>query len=132
MLRGARVVSRMSKYLGPLLKVLTRPESLPPYYRCSATPFRPALYVFIKLVFLSSIFLFEVGSLIRGVAQNSVTLIAGRAVAGIGSAGIFSGALTILAYSVPLAKRPVYSGAISSMYGVASISGPLMGGAFTD
>lgn len=86
----------------------------------------------IKWVFLLAIFLFEVGSLICGVAQNSVTLIAGRAVAGVGAAGIFSGALTILAYSVPLAKRPIYSGAIGSMYGLASISGPLMGGAFTD
>ncbi|KAL2133511.1 hypothetical protein VTI74DRAFT_2237 [Chaetomium olivicolor] len=86
----------------------------------------------IKRVFLLAIFLFEVGSLICGVAQNSVTLIAGRAVAGVGAAGIFSGALTILAYSVPLAKRPIYTGAIGSMYGLASISGPLMGGAFTD
>jgi len=86
----------------------------------------------IKYVFLIAIFLFEVGSLICGVAQNSVTLIVGRAVAGVGAAGIFSGALTILAYSVPLAKRPIYTGAIGSMYGLASISGPLMGGAFTD
>ncbi|KAK4152392.1 major facilitator superfamily domain-containing protein [Chaetomidium leptoderma] len=86
----------------------------------------------IKYVFLIAIFLFEIGSLICGVAQNSVTLIVGRAVAGVGAAGIFSGALTILAYSVPLAKRPLYTGAIGSMYGLASISGPLMGGAFTD
>ncbi|KAL1843457.1 hypothetical protein VTJ49DRAFT_1567 [Mycothermus thermophilus] len=86
----------------------------------------------IKLVYLVSLFLFELGSLICGVAQNSVTLIAGRAVAGVGAAGIFSGALTILAHSVPLAKRPIYTGAIGGMYGVASISGPLLGGAFTD
>ncbi|KAL2255916.1 hypothetical protein VTK26DRAFT_2485 [Humicola hyalothermophila] len=86
----------------------------------------------IKWVFLTAIVIFEVGSLICGVAQNSVTLIVGRAIAGIGAAGIFSGALTILAYSVPLSKRPLYTGAIGSMYGLASISGPLMGGAFTD
>ncbi|KAK4226622.1 putative efflux system protein [Podospora fimiseda] len=86
----------------------------------------------IKWVYLIAIFIFEVGSLICGVANNSVTLIVGRAIAGVGSAGIFSGALTILAYSVPLAKRPIYTGAIGSMYGLASISGPLMGGAFTD
>jgi len=86
----------------------------------------------IKYVFLIAIFIFEIGSLICGVAQNSVTLIVGRAVAGVGAAGIFSGALTILAYSVPLSKRPIYTGAIGSMYGLASISGPLMGGAFTD
>ncbi|KAK3990910.1 putative efflux system protein [Cladorrhinum sp. PSN332] len=86
----------------------------------------------IKWVYLIAIFIFEVGSLICGVANNSVTLIIGRAIAGVGSAGIFSGALTILAYSVPLNKRPIYTGAIGSMYGLASISGPLMGGAFTD
>ncbi|KAK4129911.1 MFS general substrate transporter [Trichocladium antarcticum] len=86
----------------------------------------------IKWVFLVAILIFEVGSLICAVAQNSVTLIVGRAVAGVGAAGIFSGALTILAYSVPLSKRPIYTGAIGSMYGLASISGPLMGGAFTD
>ncbi|GAB1317454.1 hypothetical protein MFIFM68171_07664 [Madurella fahalii] len=86
----------------------------------------------IKWVYLIAIFIFEVGSLICAVANNSLTLIVGRAVAGVGSAGIFSGALTILAYSVPLSKRPLYTGAIGSMYGLASISGPLMGGAFTD
>ncbi|KAK4445100.1 DHA14-like major facilitator [Podospora aff. communis PSN243] len=86
----------------------------------------------IKLIYLIAIFIFEVGSLICAVAQNSVTLIVGRAVAGVGSAAVFSGALIILAYSVPLAKRPIYSGMIGSMYGIASVSGPLLGGVFTD
>lgn len=86
----------------------------------------------IKWVFLASIFLFELGSLICGVAQNSLTLIIGRAVAGMGSAAIFSGALIILAHSVPLERRPMYSGFIGSMYGIASVAGPLLGGAFTD
>ncbi|EEA27854.1 hypothetical protein EYB25_001178 [Talaromyces marneffei] len=86
----------------------------------------------IKWVFLASIFLFELGSLICGVAQNSLTLIMGRAVAGMGSAAIFSGALIILAHSVPLERRPMYTGFIGGMYGVASVAGPLLGGAFTD
>ena len=65
-------------------------------------------------------------------ANSSLTLIIGRAVAGIGSAGIFSGALIILAHSVALEKRPMYSGFIGSMYGIASVAGPLLGGVFTD
>ena len=77
----------------------------------------------IKTVFLSAIAIFELGSLICGVAPNSNTLIIGRAVAGMGCAGIFSGALIIIAYSVPLHKRPAYTGLIGVMYGVASIAG---------
>lgn len=89
-------------------------------------------YLNIKWVFLSAIGLFELGSLICGVAPNSTALIIGRAIAGAGSAGILSGALIILAFTVPLRKRPAYSGGITSMYGIASVAGPLLGGAFTD
>ncbi|KAI8945529.1 MFS general substrate transporter [Xylaria longipes] len=89
-------------------------------------------FLSLKYVYLTAIFIFEIGSLICGVAQNSVTLIIGRAVAGLGSAGLFSGALLILAHSVPLAKRPLYTGLIGGVYGVASVAGPLLGGVFTD
>jgi len=86
----------------------------------------------LKWVFLTAIFIFEVGSVVCGAAPTSVALIVGRAIAGVGSAGIFSGALVIIAYSVPLVKRPIYTGLIGGMYGLASVAGPLMGGAFTD
>jgi MFS family permease len=86
----------------------------------------------IKLVFLGAIALFELGSLICGVAPNSVALIVGRAIAGIGSAGVFSGAYLLIATSVPLAQRPTFAGLIGAMYGVSSVVGPLLGGVFTD
>ncbi|KAK9483559.1 major facilitator superfamily domain-containing protein [Lipomyces starkeyi] len=86
----------------------------------------------IKWVFLVAIVVFEVGSAVCGAAPTSNALIVGRAIAGLGSAGIFSGALVIIAYAVPLHKRPMYNGLFGSMYGVASVAGPLMGGAFTD
>jgi MFS family permease len=89
-------------------------------------------YGSIKWTFLTAIAIFEVGSLICGVAPDSVTLIVGRAIAGVGGAGIFAGALTILAFSVPLHRRPIYTGLVSGMWGISSVAGPLLGGLFTD
>lgn len=61
----------------------------------------------VKWVFLSAILIFEIGSAICGAAPTSEALIVGRAIAGIGSAGIFSGAMIIITYSIPLEKRPM-------------------------
>ncbi|KGQ11761.1 Putative HC-toxin efflux carrier TOXA [Beauveria bassiana D1-5] len=89
-------------------------------------------YYSVKWVYLFAILLFEVGSLVCGATPTSLGLIIGRAIAGLGSAGIFSGALLIVSRSVPLRQRPVYMGLIGAVYGLASVAGPLMGGAFTD
>lgn len=59
-------------------------------------------------------------------------LIVGRAVAGAGAAALFSGGMTIVAYSVPLRRRAIYIASLSSMFGIASVVGPILGGALTD
>lgn len=59
-----------------------------------------------KNVIMTAISIFELGSLLCGVATSSNFFIVGRAVAGTGSSGILSGALNIMVASVSLEKRP--------------------------
>jgi len=89
-------------------------------------------YFNVKWTYITALIIFEIGSIICGAAVNSTMLIIGRAVAGIGASAIFSGGMTIVGFTVPLRKRAAYIGALGSMFGIASVVGPLMGGALTD
>lgn len=65
-------------------------------------------------------------------ATNNTALIVGRAVTGVGGAGLYCGTYTIIAFIVPPAKRARYTGLVGVSYAVASVAGPLIGGVFTD
>ena len=66
--------------------------------------------------FLVALGLFEVGSLICGIAQSAVMLLVGRAIAGLGCAGVFAGVMAVITLAVPLTKRPIYMSFVGSMY----------------
>ena len=86
----------------------------------------------IKIVFITAVLIFEVGSVICATAPSSVVLILGRLLAGAGAAGLYVGTLTVVGHSVPIKSRTVYLSVVTSMFGVASFAGPLLGGVFTD
>ena len=65
--------------------------------------YSPAAFQKAFLVFL---FVFELGSLLCGVATTSKMLIVGRAVAGLGGSGLMNGALTIFNSCIPPHKQP--------------------------
>ncbi|KAL2819304.1 major facilitator superfamily domain-containing protein [Aspergillus cavernicola] len=85
-----------------------------------------------KWTFLSSIVIFEVGSAICGAAPTSTAFIIGRSIAGIGSAGIFSGGMMIIIPLVPLRKRPMFTSIFGMTFALSSVIAPIIGGAFTD
>ena len=101
---------------------------------CAFMLFIGKIYTFYnpKWVYIASLVVFEIGSAVCGAAPSSDALIVGRAIAGLGSAGLFQGGIIIIVYVVPLHKRPQYTGLIGLVFGVASAVGPLLGGAFTD
>ncbi|OSC99593.1 iron permease [Trametes coccinea BRFM310] len=81
-------------------------------------------------VLLVGLLLFAFGSALCGGAQSMAMLIGGRTVQGLGSGVILTLTEIILADLVPLRERGAYQGAIGLIWSVASIIGPLVGGAF--
>ncbi|TVY19770.1 Efflux pump aflT [Lachnellula arida] len=97
-------------------------------------PFTGKLYSMFstKTIFLASFFIFEVGSLLSAVAPSSLAFVIGRALCGAGAAGIFNGAYVTIFFITPLRKRPAYQTIIGGTYAIATVTAPLIGGAFTD
>ncbi|KAJ3194253.1 hypothetical protein HK101_003139 [Irineochytrium annulatum] len=85
-----------------------------------------------KITFIFAIVCFEAGSALCGAANGMITLIVGRAIAGIGGGGIFSLVLIIISDIVSIRDRGKYQGMIGGVFGLSSVVGPLVGGAFSD
>ncbi|PNP58435.1 hypothetical protein FNYG_15098 [Fusarium nygamai] len=83
----------------------------------------------VKRIFLLSNAISIVGSVLSGAAVSSTMLVVGRAVAGLGSAGLFAGSFIIIVQSTPLRRRPVFLGVLGASEGLATIAAPLLGGA---
>jgi len=52
-------------------------------------------------------------------------LIVGRAIAGVGGAGLFIGIITIIAACAPVDKRPTYLGTTLGLASVGMVCGPV-------
>ncbi|KAJ7897440.1 ABC transporter [Mycena leptocephala] len=85
-----------------------------------------------KWILVSAITIFEAGSLLCGVSQNVGQLIAGRTVSGLGAAGMFVAMIQVISQVTRLEDRPRLFGLFGAVFGLSSVIGPLIGGAFTD
>ncbi|MFC8127765.1 MDR family MFS transporter [Streptomyces sp. NPDC057302] len=85
-----------------------------------------------KGVFLTSIVIFLLGSVLSGMAQDMGQLIGFRAVQGLGAGGLMVGVMAIIGELVTPRERGKYMGMMTGVMAVAMIGGPLVGGTITD
>lgn len=84
-----------------------------------------------KVLYLTCVLLFEVGSALCGASPNVDALIVGRAIAGVGGAGIYMGVMTLIASTTTMKERPFYVGLTGLTWGIGIVLGPVIGGAFS-
>jgi EmrB/QacA subfamily drug resistance transporter len=84
-----------------------------------------------KGFFQLAIIIFLVGSMLSGLSQSMIELIACRAIQGIGAGGLIVGAQSIIGDVIPPRERGRYMGYFGAVFGLSSVAGPLAGGFFT-
>jgi EmrB/QacA subfamily drug resistance transporter len=85
-----------------------------------------------KPLFLAGLVVFMASSVLCGAAQTITQLILFRGLQGLGAGMIMANAFTIIGDLFPPAERGKYQGLFSAVFGVASITGPFVGGYLTD
>jgi EmrB/QacA subfamily drug resistance transporter len=105
--------------------LLTSTASVPLWGRLSDLYGRRSIY-------LAAIALFLAGSMLAGLSQSMSQLVFFRLLQGLGAGGLIPLGLTITGEIYTLAERTRMQAVFSSLWGVSSIAGPLIGGIITD
>jgi len=85
-----------------------------------------------KRFFQAAIVIFVAASMLAGLSQSLMQVIAFRALQGLGGGGLIVGAMTIISDVVSPRERGRYQGVFSALFAVSSVLGPLLGGLFVD
>lgn len=99
----------------------------------ASSPMWGKLYKYLNttIAYTASIVLYLVGSIVAAAAPNSIAVIVGRAIQGLGGSGTLGGSVLIINYVAQPRRRPVLIGLWMAIFMVSTILGPVIGGAFT-
>ena len=107
-------------------------------YLLTSTVFQPVLGSFSdifgrKPIIMLSLALFGVGAILAAVTHGSMTLmLVGRSVQGIGGGGVLVLTEIVVTDLVPLRFRGNYYSMIGAMWAIGSVTGPIIGGVFSE
>jgi EmrB/QacA subfamily drug resistance transporter len=85
-----------------------------------------------KRLYIAGIVIFLLGSMLCGAATSMATLIAARALQGIGAGAVQTLTFTLVGEMFTLEQRARVQGFFSGVWGVAGLLGPLLGGLIVD
>jgi EmrB/QacA subfamily drug resistance transporter len=85
-----------------------------------------------RIFFMGGMILFLIGSALSGTSQNMTQLIIYRGIQGLGAGAIMPIAQAIIGDIFPPSERGKWQGLFIAVFGLATILGPLLGGAITD
>lgn len=83
-------------------------------------------------VYAAALLLFLVGSLLCGQAKSMTQLVIFRAIQGLGAGGVMPLTFTMIGAMFTLEQRAKMQGVTSSIWGLSSVVGPLLGGFLVD
>ncbi|KAI9655994.1 MAG: hypothetical protein M1821_005055 [Bathelium mastoideum] len=79
----------------------------------------------LKVLFMSSVLLFEIGSAVCGAAPTMNALIVGRVIAGMGGSGVYIGVLNYFSLCTTEKERGGYISGIGVVWGLGAVLGPV-------
>lgn len=84
-----------------------------------------------KPLILTALAFFFAGTLVAGLSKNFTHMLVGRSIQGVGGGGLIALSEIIVTDLVPLRLRGQYFGILSAMWSVGSVTGPILGGGFS-
>jgi EmrB/QacA subfamily drug resistance transporter len=85
-----------------------------------------------RIFFVGGMVIFLIGSALSGLSRDMTQLILFRAIQGIGAGALMPIAMAIIGDLFPPAQRAKWQGALTAIFGLATIIGPTLGGLITD